>query len=113
MPSSRFFPLWFLVLGLFLTPTVAFPQGLEKVKIVYASRSLPFLSALIAREMNFYLRHGLDAELMQMAPRLAITALATNQVDYSMNIGSTIRAAMRRSLRRGSLRRKGMASGFW
>ena len=30
-----------------------------------------------------------------MAPRIALTALATSQVDYSLNIGSTVRAAMR------------------
>jgi ABC-type nitrate/sulfonate/bicarbonate transport system substrate-binding protein len=70
-------------------------QSLEKVKIVYASRSLPFLSAFVAKEKNFYLKHGLEAELIQVAPRLAITALATNQVDYSLNIGSSMRAAMR------------------
>jgi ABC-type nitrate/sulfonate/bicarbonate transport system substrate-binding protein len=32
---------------------------------------------------------------VQVAPRIAITALATSQVDYSLNIGSTMRAAMR------------------
>jgi NitT/TauT family transport system substrate-binding protein len=70
-------------------------QELEKIKIVYASRSVPFLSAFVAKEKKFYQRHGLDAELIQVAPRLAVTALAINEVDYSMNIGSTLRAAMR------------------
>ncbi|MGH7832930.1 MAG: ABC transporter substrate-binding protein [Candidatus Binatia bacterium] len=70
-------------------------QELEKIKIVYASRSVPFLSSFVATEKKFYQRHGLDAEVIQVAPRLAVTALATNEVDYSMNIGSTLRAAMR------------------
>ena len=70
-------------------------QGLEKVRIVYASRGLPFFSPLVAKEKGFYLKQGLDVDLVQVAPRLAITALATNQIDYSMNIGSTMRAAMR------------------
>jgi NitT/TauT family transport system substrate-binding protein len=70
-------------------------QELEKIKIVYASRSVPFLSSFVAKEKKFYQRHGLDAEVIQVAPRLAITALAINEVDYSMNIGSTLRAAMR------------------
>lgn len=85
-----------LVVGLsLLTPVAASAQSLEKVKIVYASRSIPFLSAFVAREKKFYQRHGLDVELIQVAPRLAITALATNEVDYSMNIGSSLRGAMR------------------
>lgn len=80
---------------LLLFAAAAFAQAPEKVKIVYASRSIPFFSAFVAKEMNFYAKHGLDAELVQVAPRIAITALATNQVDYSLNIGSTMRAAMR------------------
>jgi NitT/TauT family transport system substrate-binding protein len=72
-----------------------FAQEFEKVRIVYASRSIPFLSSFVAKEKNFYRNHGLDVELIQIAPRIAITALATNEVDYSMNIGSSLRAAMR------------------
>ena len=86
---------WILLLALFLIPASGLAQGTEKIKIVYASRGLPFFSAFVAKEMNFYAKQGLEVELVQVAPRIAITALATNQVDYSMNIGSTLRAAMR------------------
>ncbi|HEY1375083.1 MAG TPA: ABC transporter substrate-binding protein [Candidatus Binatia bacterium] len=78
-----------------LLPLSAFAQAPEKIKIVYASRSLPFFTSFVSKEMNFYAKQGLDVDLVQVAPRIAITALATNQVDYSMNIGSTLRAAMR------------------
>jgi ABC-type nitrate/sulfonate/bicarbonate transport system substrate-binding protein len=84
-----------LLLAVFLIPAFALAQSMEKIKIVYASRSLPFFSAFVAKEMNFYAKQGLEVELIQVAPRIAITALATNQVDYSLNIGSTMRAAMR------------------
>jgi ABC-type nitrate/sulfonate/bicarbonate transport system substrate-binding protein len=86
---------WVLLLAVFLIPASALAQSMEKIKIVYASRGLPFFSAFVAKEMNFYAKQGLEVELVQVAPRIAITALATNQVDYSMNIGSTLRAAMR------------------
>jgi ABC-type nitrate/sulfonate/bicarbonate transport system substrate-binding protein len=84
-----------LLLAVFLIPASALAQSMEKVKIVYASRGLPFFSAFVAKEMNFYAKQGQEVELVQVAPRIAITALATNQVDYLMNIGSTMRAAMR------------------
>jgi ABC-type nitrate/sulfonate/bicarbonate transport system substrate-binding protein len=84
-----------LLLAVFLIPASALAQSMEKIKIVYASRGLPFFSAFVAKEMNFYAKQGLEVELVQVAPRIAIAALATNQVDYSMNIGSTLRAAMR------------------
>ena len=84
-----------LMLATLFGPAGVLAQGPEKVRIVYASRGLPFFSPFVAKEKGFYLKQGLDVELVQVAPRLAITALATNQVDYSMNIGSTMRAAMR------------------
>jgi ABC-type nitrate/sulfonate/bicarbonate transport system substrate-binding protein len=92
--SQPRFCLLILALGSLLSAGQTSAQGLEKVKIVYASRGLPFFSAFVAKEKNFYLKQGLEVELIQVAPRLAITALATNQVDYSMNIGSTMRAAI-------------------
>jgi ABC-type nitrate/sulfonate/bicarbonate transport system substrate-binding protein len=81
--------------GILLLPISGLAQSLEKVRIVYASRGLPFFSAFVSREKNFYQKHGLEVELIQMAPRIALTALATHQIDYSLNIGSTMRAAMR------------------
>lgn len=87
--------LWLALFCVLLPNGRAAAQELEKIKIVYASRGMPFLSAFVAKEKRFYQRHGLDAEVIQVAPRLAITALATNEVDYSMNIGSSLRTAMR------------------
>jgi ABC-type nitrate/sulfonate/bicarbonate transport system substrate-binding protein len=84
-----------LSLFVLLLPQMGIAQGLEKIRIVYASRGLPFFSAFVAKELKFYQKHGLDVELIQMAPRIALTALATSQVDYSLNIGSSLRAAMR------------------
>ncbi|OGQ83359.1 MAG: hypothetical protein A3F90_07995 [Deltaproteobacteria bacterium RIFCSPLOWO2_12_FULL_60_19] len=84
-----------LIVATLVGPAGSLAQGLEKIRIVYASRGLPFLSVFVAKEKGFYLKQGLDVDLVQVAPRLAITALAINQVDYSMNIGSTMRAAMR------------------
>ena len=84
-----------MIVLMLVAPWPALGQGVERIRIVYASRGLPFLSAFVAKEMKFYQKHGLEAELIQMAPRIALTALATNQIDYSLNIGSTMRAAMR------------------
>lgn len=84
-----------MIVLMLVAPWPALGQGVDRIRIVYASRGLPFLSAFVAKEMKFYQKHGLEAELIQMAPRIALTALATNQIDYSLNIGSTMRAAMR------------------
>src|SRR5512147_762044 len=84
-----------MIVLMLVAPWPALGQGVDRIRIVYASRGLPFLSAFVAKEMKLYQKHGLEVELIQMAPRIALTALATNQIDYSLNIGSTMRAAMR------------------
>lgn len=88
---------WAALLGLLVltASSRSIAQETERVRIVYASRSIPFLSSFVAQEKGFYRTHGLNVELIQVAPRIAITALATNEVDFSMNIGSSLRAAMR------------------
>jgi ABC-type nitrate/sulfonate/bicarbonate transport system substrate-binding protein len=68
-----------IVALLLMARSLADAQELEKVRIVYASRSIPFLSSFVAKEKGFYRSHGLDVELIQVAPRLAITALATTR----------------------------------
>jgi ABC-type nitrate/sulfonate/bicarbonate transport system substrate-binding protein len=50
---------WVLLLAVFLIPASALAQSMEKIKIVYASRGLPFFSAFVAKEMNFYAKQGL------------------------------------------------------
>lgn len=95
MPQLRIRELGFVILALLLVPGMAGSQSAEKVTIVYASRGLSFFSTFVAKETNFYSKQGLAVELIQAAPRLALTALANNHVDYSMNVGSTMRAAMR------------------
>ena len=60
MTHSSLFALGLIVATL-LGPAGALAQGLEKVRIVYASRGLPFLSPFVAKEKGFYLKQGLDA----------------------------------------------------
>ena len=79
--------------GAFL-PRATFAQA-EKVKIAYASRSTAFLTMYLAKDLGFYAREGLDAELIQMAPNLAVAALTSGEVDYIELVGSTVRAAVK------------------
>jgi len=51
---------------LLMARSLAGAQELEKVRIVYASRSIPFLSSFVAKEKGFYRSHGLDVELISV-----------------------------------------------
>jgi ABC-type nitrate/sulfonate/bicarbonate transport system substrate-binding protein len=85
---------FFLLFTLLIAPSPAFSQPLEKVRIAYGARAIPFLPTFLAKEMGFYERQGLQAEAIQIAPRVVVSALTANEVDYTLTMGSTIRAAV-------------------
>jgi len=68
------------------------PAG-EKVRITYATNSLAFLPTFVAKDRGFYAKQGLDADLVQVRPAVAIAALLSGDADYAEVLGSAIRAA--------------------
>src|SRR3989442_7886728 len=67
----------------------------EKVRITYASNSLAFLTAFVAKDQGFYARNGLNTELVQVRPAVAIGALVSGDADYAEELRSAIRSAAR------------------
>jgi len=65
----------------------------EKIRITYATNSLAFLVTFTARDQGFYGKNGLDAELVQVRPNIAIAALLSGDADYAEVLGSAIRSA--------------------
>ncbi len=86
-------------LAVFLLPFVLLPavaaRAQEKVRITYASNSLAFLTAFVAKDQGFYARNGLNTELVQVRPAVAIAALLSGDADYAEVLGSAIRSAAR------------------
>ena len=70
-------------------------QTAEKVRIAYASNSLAFLVPFVAKDRGFYAKHGIEAELIQVRPNVAMAALLSGDIDYVELIGSIIRSAGR------------------
>ena len=80
-----------LVLG--QTPQAQERVPVEKIRITYASNSLAFLVMFVAKDRGFYAKHGLEAELVQVRPGIAIAALLSGDADYAEVLGSAIRSA--------------------
>ena len=70
-------------------------QTTEKVRIAYASNSLAFLVPFVAKDRGFYAKQGIEAELIQVRPNVAMAALLSGDIDYVELIGSIIRSAGR------------------
>jgi NitT/TauT family transport system substrate-binding protein len=69
--------------------------GSEKVRIAIATNSLAFLVPFVAKDRGFYANHGLETELIQVRPNVAMAALLSGDIDYVELIGSVIRSAAR------------------
>jgi len=80
-----------LVLG--QTPQAQERVPVEKIRITYASNSLAFLVMFVAKDRGFYAKHGLETELVQVRPGIAIAALLSGDADYAEVLGSAIRSA--------------------
>jgi NitT/TauT family transport system substrate-binding protein len=67
--------------------------GNEKIRIAIATSSLAFLVPFVANDRGFYAKHGLETELIQVRPNVAMAALLSGDIDYVELIGSIIRSA--------------------
>lgn len=65
----------------------------EKIRIAYAANNVGFLHMFIANDRGFYKANGLEPELIQVRPPVAIAALLSGSVDYIELFGSTVRFA--------------------
>jgi NitT/TauT family transport system substrate-binding protein len=82
--------------SLFVHPISAPAQekpATEKVRIAIASNSLAFLVPFVAKDRGFYAKYGIEAELIQVRPNVAMAALLSGDIDYVELIGSIIRSA--------------------
>jgi ABC-type nitrate/sulfonate/bicarbonate transport system substrate-binding protein len=83
-----------LFLAALLLPAPAL-HAQERVRVTYANNSLSFLVPFIAKDRGFYARNGLNAELVQVRPSVAIAALVSGDADFAEVLGSAIRSAAR------------------
>ena len=90
--NQRRYLSFFLFFVLIPAPAV---QAQEKVRITYANNSLSFLTAFIAKDRGFYANNGLNAELVQVRPSVAIAAIVSGGADFAEVLGSAIRSAAR------------------
>lgn len=87
---------WFLLL-LFIAlsaPSRAAERGLEKVRIAVSSKSLGFLDTWAAKELGFYRKHGIEAEIIAMRPPLTIGALQAGEIDYAFGASTISRGSI-------------------
>ncbi|MSP39277.1 MAG: ABC transporter substrate-binding protein [Deltaproteobacteria bacterium] len=68
---------------------------LEKVRIGYSVGGLIPFPLIVAKENRFFEQAGLDVELINIPPTIAVTALVSGDIQYVIFAGTTLNAAVR------------------
>jgi len=78
--------------ALFLTVSSA--AAIDKIRIAVSNPNMPNLTSQMALKRNFFKDENLDVEIIRMNPNVAITALATGDVDYCQLFGAVVGGAI-------------------
>jgi ABC-type nitrate/sulfonate/bicarbonate transport system substrate-binding protein len=68
-------------------------QALDKVRIAVSNPNMPNLSVAMAQS-GFFKDENIEAEIIRMNPNVAVTALATGDVDYCQLFGAVVGGAI-------------------
>jgi NitT/TauT family transport system substrate-binding protein len=85
------FVLSLLGLDLFVTSPV---QSLDKVRIAVSNPNMPNLTVAMAQQNGFFRDEKIEAEIIRMNPNVAVTALATGDIDYCQLFGAVVGGAI-------------------
>ena len=80
-----------LVTLLWLSPPAS---ALDRVRISVSNPNMPNLTVAVAQKKGFFKDENIEAEIIRMNPNVAITALATGDIDYCQLFGAVVGAAI-------------------
>jgi ABC-type nitrate/sulfonate/bicarbonate transport system substrate-binding protein len=85
-----------LVAALTLFPLIGWAAESKTRAIIHIpTKSLTSMPLFFGKDKGFFLREGVDADLVLMSPPTAIAALVAGELDFSTTVGAGISASMR------------------
>ena len=69
-------------------------RALDKVRIAVSNPNMPNLTVAMAQQKGFFKDENIEAEIIRMNPNVAVTALATGDVDYCQLFGAVVGGAI-------------------
>jgi NitT/TauT family transport system substrate-binding protein len=80
-----------IIFFLLLRPCAA---ATDSIRIAVSNPNMPNLTSAVAQKKGFLKAEGIDAEIIRMNPNIAITALASGDVDYCQLFGAVVAGAI-------------------
>jgi NitT/TauT family transport system substrate-binding protein len=69
-------------------------DAVDGVRIAVSNPNMPNLTVAMAERKGFFKEENIDAEIIRMNPNVAITALATGDIDYCQLFGAVVGGAI-------------------
>jgi NitT/TauT family transport system substrate-binding protein len=69
-------------------------DALDPIRIAVSNPNMPNLTVAVAQKKGFFKDENIDSEIIRMNPNVAITALATGDVDYCQLFGAVVGGAI-------------------
>ena len=69
-------------------------EALDKVRIAVSNPNMPNLTVAMAQQNGFFRDENIEAEIIRMNPNVAVTALATGDIDYCQLFGAVVGGAI-------------------
>jgi NitT/TauT family transport system substrate-binding protein len=69
-------------------------EALDKVRVAVSNPNMPNLTVAAAQQNGFFKDENIEAEIIRMNPNVAVTALATGDIDYCQLFGAIVGGAI-------------------
>src|SRR5262245_44737728 len=69
-------------------------DAFDRIRIAVSNPNMPNLTVAVAQQKSFFRDENIEAEIIRMNPNVAITALATADVDYCQLFAAVVGAAI-------------------
>jgi NitT/TauT family transport system substrate-binding protein len=69
-------------------------DALDRIRIAVSNPNMPNLTVAVTQQKSFFKDENVEAEIIRMNPNVAITALATGDVDYCQLFGAVVGGAI-------------------
>jgi ABC-type nitrate/sulfonate/bicarbonate transport system substrate-binding protein len=69
-------------------------EAADSIRIAVSNPNMPNLTVAVAQKKGFFKDENIEAEIIRMNPNVAITALATGDVDYCQLFGAVVGGAI-------------------
>jgi ABC-type nitrate/sulfonate/bicarbonate transport system substrate-binding protein len=73
---------------------VAPAHAVDRIRVAVSNPNMPNLTVAVAQKKGFFKDENLDAEIIRMNPNVAVTALATGDIDYCQLFGGVVGGAI-------------------